>query len=134
METQNFVGEKIRIGREYLGMSQTQMAAQIGIRQTGISAMEVGMYERVAVKMLEFYAESGIDLGSMFNPNVTPEEFRKVCRHGRPKLLSGHVPEQAEPEGCQQCKVKEGVIVQLEKQITIMDRTIAMLEKGGATT
>lgn len=126
----NQIGEKLRVAREKLGLSQIAIAKEIGIKQTGVSAMETGTYERFNFTLFQFLVKCGVNVNLIFDETVTPGEFRKNYRISKQLFLPAPdgFDDPHAPEGCLQCKAKDGIIDAQKMQIEVLYGTVGVLK------
>ena len=91
------VGKKLREARELLGLDQKQVAKEIGISQRDLSWIETGK-KPIVPKLLEFLHKSGVDMSSVFDPDlevrlnssvVNLKELTKEVENALNKLANG---------------------------------------------
>lgn len=74
------MGQLIRLGREKLGMSEEQLAHELGRTRQLVSLMELGFYRFTKDWMLERIAQVlNINLGKLLSSRPT----RRICRKKR---------------------------------------------------
>lgn len=132
MEEKSPLSEKLKIARNALGLSQIYIARHLGIAQTNISNLESGHHIRLHPAYLKILADNGINMNSLFDDSIAPQEFEQVCLKRNTLMLPAHEGEQAiDYSNCPKCKANEGLIKTLEKRIEHMDIDIARLERRG---
>jgi len=76
------VGPKIRQLRKERKMTQTELAARIGVQQSDLSRMEKGEYRVSLDTLFKILAESDMTIGEFFDDvhkeNLTPQEVQMV--------------------------------------------------------
>jgi transcriptional regulator with XRE-family HTH domain len=94
----NFVGQKVRRLRKERSMTQSELAARIGIIQSDLCRMEKGEY-RVGLDTLfkilevfgmnigEFFDERGMEDGPADGENELLERFRRLSDESRVEVM-----------------------------------------------
>ncbi len=66
------IGERLRKLRKLRGMTQSELARQIGIQQSDLSRMEKGTYRVSLDNLFKILAVFGMDVAQFFQQEMTP--------------------------------------------------------------
>lgn len=108
----DFQNNKLRLAREFIGLSQQDVANQIGLTQCIISLLESKGRKQISIAYLTFLVEKGVNLNLLFDCNVLPSEFFLKL-----KSYTGQLSK--EQSLMEQINKLEKIIIFLQEQISL---------------
>lgn len=116
------INSKLKIARDALHLSQSEVYRQSGYHQSGLSALEGGSRSIIPVKYLQWMASKGINLVALFDDNVTEEKFKEVV------LLKPGTAISKPTEPCRECIAKDQAISDKMEVIVAKNELIESLK------
>jgi len=115
---------KLRIAREYLGVSQGNIQRTIGVPQSRTSQYENKIMDAIPTILWEYYATNGINMTALLHPAVIPDQFNDILKKHDPGIVVTTTV-----GDCASCKQKDEENRLLRMLIQAKDDLIASFKK-----
>jgi len=92
------IGERLRELRKLRGMTQSELARQIGIQQSDLSRMEKGTYRVSLDNLFKILAVFGMDVAQFFQQEVAPPAEARPAPLSHEDMQTLHMLRRLDPE------------------------------------
>jgi len=108
------IGERLRQLRKLRGMTQSELARQIGIQQSDLSRMEKGTYRVSLDNLFKILGVFGMDVAQFFQQEMTPAARPAPAPLSQEDMQTLHMLRRLDPEARRE--VQEFLEFKLRKQ------------------